>query len=394
VRIRIVIPCVCLILAVAGALRSQELAVTPPMGWNSWNHFAGKVTDADVRATVDVLVSSGMRDAGYVYVNVDDTWEGTRDEHGIIRSNERFPDMKALGNYIHSNGLKFGIYSSPGAKTCDGYEGSLNHEIQDAKTYASWGVDYLKYDLCSYADQMRKAAELHPDQPGLARKMMINAYRKMHDALKAAGRPVVYSLCQYGLDDVWQWGPQVGARMWRTTDDIDDSFGRMMTIAAGQSELSSYAGPGHWNDPDMLEIGNGKMMADEYKTHMSLWVLLAAPLTAGNDLSNMSDLTRSMPMNRDAIAIDQDRLGEQAKLLYKRGDLSVWTKKLTGDRLAIGLFNTSFQARDVSVDLNRVGFMNSAQLRDVWGSEDLGRRSGTFTAKVKSHGVVLLIAAN
>jgi alpha-galactosidase len=176
------------------------------MGWNSWNHFAEKVTDSDVRAAADMLVSSGMRDVGYIYVNVDNTWEGTRDEHGIIRSNERFPDMKALGDYIHSRGLKFGIYSSPGAKTCSGYEGSFNHDLQDAQTYASWGVDYLKYDLCSYADEMRKSAELHPNDPGLARQMMIDAYRNMHDAFKATGRPTIYSLCQYGLDDVWQRG--------------------------------------------------------------------------------------------------------------------------------------------------------------------------------------------
>jgi alpha-galactosidase len=394
VPIRNVVTCLCLMLAATGALRSQELAPTPPMGWNTWNHFAEKVTDADVGAAADMLVSSGMRDVGYIYVNVDDTWEGTRDEQGIIRSNGRFPDMKALGDYIHSRGLRFGMYSSPGAKTCAGFEGSLNHEFQDAQTYASWGVDYLKYDLCSYADEMRKAAELHPNDSGQARQTMIDAYRKMHDALKATGRPIIYSLCQYGLNDVWQWGPQVGAQMWRTTDDIDDSYGRMMTIATGQSELSSYVAPGHWSDPDMLEIGNGKMTADEYKTHMSLWALLAAPLISGNDLSSMSDVTRSILINRDAIAIDQDKLGKQGELLYGRGDLSVRTKKLTDGRLAIGLFNTSFQIRDVSFDLSKVGFMHGANLRDVWESKDLGRRLGIFTAKVKSHGAVLLIAGN
>jgi alpha-galactosidase len=391
---RVVLPSICLMLAFTGTSRSQELASTPPMGWNSWNHFADKVTDADVRATADMLVSSGMRDAGYVYVNVDDTWEGKRDEHGVIHSNDRFPDMKALGDYIHSKGLKFGIYSSPGAKTCGGYEGSLHHELQDAQIYANWGVDYLKYDLCSYADEMREAAELHPNDPGLARQMMIDIYRRMHDALKTTGRPIVYSLCQYGLDDVWQWAAAVGAQMWRTTDDIDDSYGRMMNIAVGQSELSRYAGPGHWNDPDMLEVGNGRMTADEYKTHMSLWVLLAAPLIAGNDLSSMSDVTRSILMNRDAIAIDQDKLGKQGELLYRRGDFSVWTKKLTDGHVAIGLFNTSFQVRDVSLDLGKVGFVHGANLRDVWEGKNIGRRSGIVTAKVKSHGTVLLIASN
>ncbi|HEY9125615.1 MAG TPA: glycoside hydrolase family 27 protein, partial [Acidobacteriaceae bacterium] len=299
------LPALVLTLAFSLPLTAQNAAPKPPMGWNSWNHFANRVTDADVRSAADALVATGMRDAGYVYVNVDDTWQGKRDAQGVLHANERFPDMKALGDYIHSKGLKFGIYSSPGPKTCGGYEGSLDHEEQDAKMYAAWGVDFLKYDLCSYQDLMLKAAAEHPDQPNIKREMMIAAYRKMGAALKATGRPIVYSLCQYGMDDPWKWGQEVGASMWRTTDDIDDSYGRMIAIGFSQAGLSKYGGPGHWNDPDMLEIGNGKMTEDEYRTHMTLWVILAAPLLAGNDLSKMSDSDKALLMNKEAIAIDQ-----------------------------------------------------------------------------------------
>ena len=379
------------VLCAASGFSQTKLAALPPMGWNSWNHFAEHVTDADVRASADILVSSGMRDAGYVYVNVDDTWQGERDAQGVLHPNERFPDMKALGDYIHSKGLKFGIYSSPGAKTCGGYAGSLGHEAQDAKMYADWGVDFLKYDLCSFQDDMNKAKAEHPNDPDATKSLMISAYRKMGDALKATGRPIVYSLCQYGVDQPWKWGPGLGASMWRTKDDIDDSYGRMIAIGFSQAGLSKYAGPGHWNDPDMLEVGNGKMTEDEYKTHMSLWVLLAAPLLAGNDLTKMTETDKSILMNKEAIAIDQDALGKQGDRLYESGDLEVWTKPLSGGRVAVGLFNRSWSKRDVSVDLGEIGFRNGANVRDVWKQKDLGRRSGVFTDMLVKHGVTLLI---
>ncbi|WP_348268270.1 glycoside hydrolase family 27 protein [Edaphobacter paludis] len=380
-----------LLLSVAPAFSQTQLAATPPMGWNSWNHFAAHVTDADVRSAADALVSTGMRDAGYVYVNVDDTWQGKRDAQGVLHPNERFPDMKALGDYIHSKGLKFGIYSGPGEKTCGGYAGSLGHEEQDAKMYASWGVDFLKYDLCSFQDNMHKAQAEHPNDPNAANNLMIAAYRKMGDALKATGRPIVYSLCQYGVDQPWKWGPGLGANMWRTTDDIDDSYGRMIAIGFSQAGLSKYAGPGHWNDPDMLEIGNGKMTADEYKTHMSLWVILAAPLLAGNDLSTMTEADKSLLMNKDAIAIDQDSLGKQGDRLYESGDLDVWTKPLSGGRVAVGLFNRSWSVREVSVDLGQIGFPNGGSVRDVWEKKDLGHRSGVVVETLPKHGAALLI---
>ncbi len=382
-----------ILLAVATAFAQSQIAPTPPMGWNSWNHFAEHVTDADVRSAADMMVSTGMRDAGYIYVNVDDTWQGKRDAQGVLHTNDRFPDMKALGDYIHSKGLKFGIYSSPGAKTCGGYEGSLGHEAQDAKMYAEWGIDFLKYDLCSFWDNRHQAKAEHPDDPNAARDVMIAAYRKMGDALKATGRPILYSLCQYGVDQPWKWGPGVGAQMWRTTDDIDDTYGRMIAIGFSEAGLSKYAGPGRWNDPDMLEVGNGKMTTDEYKTHMSLWVILAAPLLAGNDFSKMTDTDKSILMNKDAIAIDQDPLGKEGDRLYQSADLDVWTKPLSNGRIAVGLFNRSWGDRDVSVDLAELGFKNGANLRDVWSQKDLGRRTGVFTATVPRHGVALLIVS-
>jgi len=269
-----------LVCAWASTVFAQDTTVarTPPMGWNSWNHFACKVNDQVVRAAADTIVSSGMRAAGFIYVNIDDCWEGKRDDVGIIRANEKFPDMRALADYVHSQGLKLGIYSSPGPKTCAGFEGSFGHEEQDAQTYAGWGIDYLKYDYCSFQGDV-------PAQ--------IAAYKKMHDALVRTGRPIVFSLCQYGMDRVWAWGPSVGGNLWRTTDDISDDYDRMAYLGFGQGGLERFAGPGHWNDPDMLEVGNGKMSSDEYRTHMSLWCLLAAPLLAGNDLSKMSQIGRA-----------------------------------------------------------------------------------------------------
>ncbi len=366
-------------------------AATPPMGWNSWNHFANHVTDADVRSAADMLVRTGMKDAGYIYVNLDDTWQGQRDAQGILHANQRFPDMKALADYVHSKGLKFGIYSSPGARTCGGYEGSLGHEAQDAGMYAAWGVDFLKYDLCSFQDDMHKAREQHPDDPQLEFRMMREAYHRMGDALQATGRPILYSLCQYGMDEPWKFGPGVGAAMWRTTDDITDTYARMIEIAYEQADLARYAGSGHWNDPDMLEIGNGGMKTKEYRVHMSLWVLLAAPLLAGNDLSKMSPDDKAILTNRDAIAIDQDPLGRQAERIWQRGDISLWKKPLSGGRYALGLLNNSWSRRDVPFDLKEAGFASGAQVHDVWTGKDLGRWSGHRSLTLEGHSIELWI---
>ncbi len=367
--------------------QSASLAATPPMGWNSWNHFATRVNDADVRAAADAMVASGMRDAGYVYVNIDDTWEGKRDAQGNIQSNSKFPDMKALSDYVHSKGLKLGIYSSPGPKTCGGYAGSYGHEQQDANTYAKWGVDYLKYDLCSYGDIMKKEAGNDQQKQW---KMMQAAYEKMHQALLNTHRPIVFSLCQYGFDAVWNWGPKVGGNLWRTTGDINDSYDRMSVIGFAQAGLSKYAAPGHWNDPDMLEVGNGHMTPDEYRTHMSLWAILAAPLLAGNDLSKMSDMTKSILMNKDVIAVDQDRLGIQGDRVSAIGPFEVWMKPLEGGAKAVALFNRSEAEYPITVQLKDVGFDGAVHARDLWSHKDLGTLHGSYTAMVPHYGVVML----
>jgi alpha-galactosidase len=350
-------------------------ARTPPMGWNSWNHFACKVTAADVRSAADAIVSTGMKSAGYIYVNIDDCWQGTRDEKGVIHPNEKFPDMKGLSDYVHSKGLKLGIYSSPGPKTCGGYEGSLGHEELDAQTYANWGIDYLKYDYCSFQGDV-------PAQ--------MAAYKKMHEALEKTGRAIVFSLCQYGMDRVWRWGPSVGGNLWRTTGDISDDYDRMAYIGFGQNGLERFAAPGHWNDPDMLEVGNGKMNKDEYRTHMSLWCLLAAPLLAGNDLSKMTPDTLAILTNPEVIAVDQDALGIQGHRVAQEGQLEVWVKLLADGSKAVGLFNRGESVMPVTAHFRDVGVGDTATVRDLWEKRDLGVFNSSFTAQVPKHGVVLV----
>ena len=354
------------------------LTETPPMGWNSWNKFAGKVNDAGVRAAADAMVSTGMKAAGYIYINIDDTWQGERDAEGNIHPNKKFPDMKALADYVHSKGLKLGIYSSPGPNTCAGYEGSYGHEEQDARTYAAWGIDYLKYDWCG-ARNIYKAADMQA------------VYQKMGDALAASGRPIVYSLCQYGLDDVWKWGPEVGGNLWRTTGDIKDSWDRMEKIGFSQSDLAPYVGPGHWNDPDMLEIGNGHMSDTEYQTYMSLWSILAAPLLAGNDLQHMSADILAILTNRDVIAVDQDPAGKQGKCAWKSGSQEVWVRDLADGSKAIGIFNRAADPAQVTVKWADIGLTATPHhARDLWLHKPVKLHGATYTASVPGHGVVML----
>jgi len=374
---------------------SAVLAERPPMGWNSWNWFAEKVTDKDVRQAADLLVSSGMRDAGYVYVNIDDGWQGERDATGTLHSNERFPDMKALADYVHGKGLKLGIYSSPGPKTCARFEGSIGHEEQDARTYAAWGIDYLKYDLCSFHnDVMRKA---HPEDSSEAMieqyRMMRDAYEKMHQALLKTGRPIVYSLCQYGFDSVWQWGPEVGANLWRTTGDITPTFDRITLIAREQAGLARYAGPGHWNDPDMLEVGNGKLTQDENRTHMSMWAMLAAPLLAGNNLSKLTPEITSILTNHDLIAIDQDSLGKEADRIYSEGPIEIWSRPLADGSRALAIFNFGEQRsylRGISLHLEAAGAANGWHAHDVWAMKELGPLSDSTQFTIPRHGSLVL----
>ena len=375
----------CVATAQRTAPAATGLASTPPMGWNSWNHFAGKVDDAGVRAQADAMVSSGMRDAGYKYINIDDTWEAGRDAQGNIQTNSKFPDMKALADYVHAKGLKIGIYSSPGAKTCARFEGSLNHEQQDANTYAAWGIDYLKYDLCGLRVEM-KAAPTHEAQY----KIMVDAYVKMRDALLATKRPIVYSLCQYGDDAVWNWGPTVGGNLWRTTGDISDKYASMSAIGFSQAGLARFAGPGHWNDPDMLEVGNGGMTADEYRTHMALWAILAAPLLAGNDLSTMTPETIALLTNKDVIAIDQDSAGRQGDRLSAEGPIEVWVRPLADGSKAVGIFNRHPGPLPFTVDFKKMGLRPGATARDLWLGKDLVNTNEPYSTTLPAHGVLFL----
>lgn len=353
------------------------LAKTPPMGWNSWNLFAGKVDDHVVRTIADAMVSSGMRDAGYVYVNIDDTWEGVRDAQGNLRSNRKFPDMKALADYVHSKGLKLGIYSSPGPRTCAGYPGSYGHEAQDAKTFAAWGIDYVKYDWCS-------AGRIYKDDQLRA------VYQKMGDALEATGRPIVFSLCEYGDGAVQTWGAKVGGNLWRTTGDISDHWTSMIANVEKQVPTAPYAGPGHWNDPDMLEIGNGHMTDEEYRTHMSLWALVAAPLLAGNDVRNMTAATKAILLNKEVIAIDQDPSGRQASPV-RNGETETWVKPLADGSVAVGVVNLGSVAARATVTTHELGLGGPVKnARDLWTHRNVKFKDGSYSAMVPSHGVLLL----
>jgi alpha-galactosidase len=345
----------------------QPAAQTPPMGWNSWNYFAEKVDDKGVRDAADQLIATGMKDAGYIYVNIDDTWEGQRDASGVLHSNSKFPDMKALADYVHSKGLKIGIYSSPGPHTCAVYEGSFGHEVQDAQLYAQWGIDYLKYDLCGFIPEvMEKQA---PNDKAAQMRLMVAAYDKMNKALKSTGRPIVFSLCQYGWDAVWEWAPSVGGNLWRTTGDVSPNWDRIYAIVSQQAGLEKYAGPGHWNDPDMLEVGNGNLTLAENRSHFSLWAMLAAPLLAGNDLPNMKPEIKAILTNRDVIAIDQDSLGKQGTRAYSEGETDVWVRPLAGGALAIAIVNAGdnrYSTHPFHLSLAKLGLHGPQTGKDLW----------------------------
>jgi len=365
-----------------GRALENGLALTPPMGWNSWNRFACNVNEDLVKSAADALVSSSMKDAGYQYVVIDDCWQLNRDAAGnIIADAKTFPSgIKALADYVHSKGLKFGIYSDAGTKTCAGRPGSRGHEYQDALQYAAWGVDYLKYDWCNTGTENAQAA-----------------YSTMRDALEAAGRPIVFSLCEWGSNKPWLWARDVG-NLWRTTGDISDcwnckkdqlSWTQILDLQVG---LEIYASPGHWNDPDMLEVGNGGMTTAEYRSHFSLWCMLAAPLMAGNDLKNMSADIKEILTNKEVIAIDQDPLGMEGRRVRKNGDSEVWGKQMKDGSRAVALLNRGASDADISLSWEDLGYPAhlAAAVRDLWAKKDLGKFTGTFSAKVPSHGVVML----
>jgi len=368
----------------------HDLALTPPMGWNSWNVWATSVDADKVRAAGDAFLKTGLADYGYQYINIDDAWEGKRDANGEIVPNEKFSDMSALSTYLHSYGLKLGIYSSPGPQTCAGYEASWKHEAQDANTYAKWGVDYLKYDWCSYG-----GIDPHPDLDGMQKP-----YKVMHEALDDCGRDIVFSLCQYGMGDVYKWGKQVGGNLWRTTGDITDTWASMTGNGFIHSERAMGVSPGGWNDPDMLVVGRlgwgpnphpTKLTPNEQITHITLWSLLASPLIIGCDLTQLDPFTKAILTNHDVIEVDQDSLGKAATRRRKDGDTEVWVRPLWDGTYAVGLFNRGPERARVRVDWKDLekGLSGALPVRNLWRRSDEGAMEN-YSAMVAAHGAVLI----
>ncbi len=429
----------------------NTIALTPPLGWNSWNCFGWKVTDAEVRSAADAMVSSGLVNHGWNYINIDDCWEGGRDANGLIQSNAKFPDMKALSDYIHSKGLKFGIYSSPGTITCGHATGSYQHEDQDAQRYAEWNVDYVKYDWCSYGrisqsimcqeseallpgdaaqiqalesekasleakpkrsdDENKRYGQINGElnnyfnklNPDDKKRLYLENWQKPYKVFRASldkvKRDIVFSLCQYGMGNVWEWGDEVGGNCWRTKGDITDTWPSMTGIGFKQLGYEKYAGPGHWNDPDMLIVGRlgwggdphqSRLTPNEQYTHISLWCLLAAPLLIGCDMSQMDDFTYGLLSNDEVLDIDQDLLGKEATCLSPTGSQPIYARDLADGSKAVGLFNLGEQETKVIVKWRDLGIQGQQIVRDVWAQKDLGAFTDEFEATVPSHGVVLV----
>ncbi|GAB4141665.1 MAG: NPCBM/NEW2 domain-containing protein [Planctomycetota bacterium] len=365
------------------------LCLTPPMGWNSWNCWGLSVDNSKVRAAAAAFDRSGLAAHGFRYVNIDDGWEGGRDENGTILPNEKFKDMRALADYVHGLGLLLGIYSSPGPKTCGGFEGSYGHEEQDARTYAEWGIDYLKYDWCSYS-----TIAPNPDLAAMQRPYLV-----MRDALRALPRDIVYSLCQYGMGRVHEWGAEVGGNCWRTTGDITDLWSSMSRIGFRHDEMVRAAGPGHWNDPDMLVVGSvgwgpdlhpTRLTRNEQITHVTLWSMLAAPLLIGCDLDRLDDFTLALLTNDDVIAIDQDPLGRAARRHGPAGPTEVWVRPLADGSSAVALFNRSRGTKSVRVEFALLGMRGPCAVRNCWTRKDEPEPVEAYEAEIPRHGALLL----
>jgi len=388
----------------------SQIGLTPAMGWNSWNCFASAVTADKVKAAADAMVKSGLIDHGWTYINIDDYWEvkpqatsdptlqgPERDAQGRIVPNPRFPDMKNLTDYVHAKGLKIGLYSSPGPRTCGGCIGSYEHEDQDAQSYGEWGFDYLKYDWCSYSQVASRQTGEGRNNYSLA--TLQKPYQVMRAALDKAPRDILFSFCQYGMGDVWKWGAEIGGNSWRTTGDIRDTWGSMSGIGFNQAGHEVYAGPGHFNDPDMLVVGMvgwgprlhpSHLTPNEQYTHISLWCLLDSPLLIGCDMTQMDDFTLGLLTNDEVLEVNQDPLGKQAARIAKNGDLEVWAKDMEDGSKAVGLFNRGKAETKVTANWSDLGLTGKLKVRDLWRQKDLGKFNGKFETSVPKHGVVLV----
>ena len=366
------------------------IGLTPALGWNSWNAFGLSVNDAKVRTAAKTMTDK-LAAHGWAYVNIDDGWEAAqRQASGEITPNDKFPDMKALTDYVHSLGLRMGIYSSPGPRTCGGYLGSWQHEEQDAKTYGDWGIDYLKYDWCSYSEVTAKDPTLDD---------MKKPYQVMRSALDKIPRDIMFSFCQYGMGDVWKWGAEVGGNSWRSTGDINDSWGSMAGIGFSQVADGPYAQPGHFNDPDMLVVGkvgwgdsqrNSRLSPDEQYTHISLWSLLSAPLLIGCDMGHLDRFTLGLLTNDEVLDIDQDALGKEASPVFKNDNIQVWVKDLADGGKAIGIFNTSDTYQAYTLNRNENGLSGYTKIRDVWQQRYIISSGAAYSTKIAPHGVLLI----
>jgi len=378
----------------------ETISLTPAMGWNSWNCFSWNVSAQKIREAADALESSGLAEHGWAYVNIDDFWQNKpssgdktlngseRKEDGTVNTNARFSDMKGLVDYIHAKGFKAGIYSSPGPKTCGGCAGSYMHEVQDARSYADWGFDYLKHDWCSYGEVA--------DGEGLERAM--KPYRIMGEALRAQNRDIVFSLCQYGHDDVSVWGAKVGGNSWRITGDVFDRWSVISHAIKALKTVWENAAPGAWNDPDMLCVGKmcwndfkgSRLAPNEQYTHISLWALAASPLLIGCDLTKLDEFTLSLLRNDEVIAIDQDPLGRAAACIVDRGAYEIWARPLADSSFAVGLFNKMKEPLEIAFDLAEFGMEGEWKVRDCWRQKDEGSAVGVYKAKVLGHATHLV----
>ena len=364
------------------AKKFEGLAPTPPMGWNSWNTFETNINEKLVKEMAEALISSGMQEAGYKYIVLDDAWLAKKRDanDNLVADPDKFPSgMKALGDYLHEKGFKFGIYNCAGTETCAGYPGGRGHEFQDARTYASWGVDYLKYDWCSHGTA-------NPAE----------TYKTMSDALYAAGRPIVFSVCEWGDNKPWLWAQDI-AHLWRTTGDITDCFECQQAHSTGwkilldsQVGLEEYAGPDHWNDPDMLEVGNPGLSLTESRAHFSLWCILSAPLMAGNDVRKMSNDVRDILTDKEVIALNQDKLGKQGYRFLTQPGKQIWVKELSNGEWAVCFFNSGENQMQLKVNWSNIWFLKSTyKVRDLWQKKDIGTTKEDFSGDIASHDVFL-----